>query len=81
LKDTMKKENKITRKCAIYCRVSKDEQNIENQVKALKTYSSQQNYKIFKIYTDVISGTKSSRPALMEMLKDAHGRKFNTVIV
>jgi len=77
----MRNQSKITRKCAIYARVSKEDLHPENQVKALKRYSSEQNYKVYKTYVDVITGRKSSRPALMEMLKDAYDRKFNVVIV
>jgi DNA invertase Pin-like site-specific DNA recombinase len=42
--------NKISGKCAIYCRVSKTEQNPENQLEILKTYCSQQNFKVEKNY-------------------------------
>jgi len=73
--------NKSTRKCAIYCRVSKDDQNIENQVKALKNFTSQQNYKIYRIYSDEISGTKDSRPALNDLMFDARKGRFDVVIV
>lgn len=75
------KENKITRECAIYCRVSTDEQNIENQVEELKNYSSQYNYRVKGIYTDEISGTKESRPALNTMMFDARKGMFDIVIM
>ena len=67
--------------CAIYARVSTEEQNPQIQVDELKTISSQQNYMVYKIYTDKVSGTKSSRPQLMELLKDAKNKKFDTVFV
>lgn len=72
---------KDKRNCAIYVRVSKEDLHPENQVKALKTFSSEHNYRVVGIYTDVISGRKSSRPALIEMLKDAYDKKFNVVLV
>ena len=68
-------------KCAIYCRVSKEEQNPEHQVKALKKYAKDQGYKIFKVYTDMISGTKSSRPELNELMFDMRMKKFDVVLV
>ena len=67
--------------CAIYCRVSKDEQNPDHQVKALKKYAKDQGYKIFKVYTDMISGTKSSRPELNELMFDMRKNKFDVVLV
>jgi len=78
---TNETSGKKQRICAIYARVSKDEQDPMHQVKACKTHSSQQNYRVHKVYIDKISGSKSSRPALMEMLKDAKEKKFDVVIV
>jgi len=71
----------MVKKCAIYARVSTEEQNPEHQVKALKQYAKAQSYKVYKVYTDVYSGAKSSRPALMQMLEDAHNSRFDVVIV
>jgi len=70
----------MVRKVAIYARVSTSEQNPELQVKELETFSSQQNFKVHKVYIDKVSGTKSTRPALMELLKDAKRKQFDTVI-
>lgn len=67
--------------CALYARVSTEEQNPEKQVKELMQYVKKCNYRLYKVYTDRISGTRSSRPALMEMLKDAHEKRFHVVIV
>ncbi len=72
---------KNQKKCAIYCRVSKGEQNPKHQETELLSISSQQNYMVFKIYTDIVTGKSSSRPALMELLKDGHDRKFDIVLV
>jgi len=70
------------RKAAIYARVSKIEgQNPQKQVKELKNYAKSKGYIIYKVYIDKISGTKSNRPALMELLKDAHDHKFNCILV
>jgi len=69
------------KKCGIYARVSTDEQNPQHQVDELKTMASQQNYMVYKIYVDKVSGTKSSRPALMELLKDAKAKRFEVVYV
>ena len=68
-------------KCAIYCRVSTDEQNPKHQEKALREYAKNNDYKIFKVYTDKTYGSKQSRPALNELMFDARAKKFNVVIV
>ena len=71
----------MVRKCAIYARVSTTEQNPMLQVENLKTFSSQQNFKVHKVYIDKISGSKDSRPALNELMIDAKNRCFDVVIV
>jgi len=73
-------ENKTTRVCAIYCRVSKDEQNPKHQENHLKTYTSQQNIKVHKIYTDYTSGKNDSRPQLNELLIDMRKGLFNCIV-
>ena len=71
----------MTRIAAIYARVSTDEQNPEHQIKALETFAFNQNIKVHKVYKDVITGSKSSRPALNELMFDSREGKFNMVIV
>ena len=73
--------NKTIRKCAIYCRVSTSEQNPREQADLLKTYASLQNIQVFKIYTDIISGVKSSRPALNDMMFDMRQKMINCIII
>ena len=74
-------ENEKTRICAIYCRVSTSEQNPREQADLLKTFSSQQNYKVYNVYTDIISGTKDSRPALNNMMFDMREKRFNCIVI
>jgi len=74
-------ENKTTRVCAIYARVSTDEQNLDNQIDQLKTYTSLQNNKVVQIYKETVSGGSANRPQFQQMLKDARLRKFDTVLV
>ena len=77
----MNKSNKNVRICAIYCRVSKGDQEPEHQIKACKTFSSQQNIKVYNVYVDETSGAKSSRPELNHLMFDMRKGLFNTVIV
>jgi len=67
--------------CAIYARVSTEEQNPDIQVDELKKSTSQRNYMIFKIYVDKVSGSKDSRPALNEMMFDMRKGMFNAIVV
>ena len=65
---------------AIYCRVSTDKQEVENQLIQLREYCKKSNYEIFKEYTDIISGKENSRPAYDEMFRDAHKKLFELVL-
>jgi DNA invertase Pin-like site-specific DNA recombinase len=73
----MKQENRV----GIYTRISTADQSAEGQKHELKEYTSRRGWHIHKLYSDTISGSKSSRPALDEMLKDAKQRKFDCVLV
>ena len=73
----------MTKRIAIYARVSTDKQSTENQLLELRTLCNQLGYTIVQEYTDNgISGAKSrdARPALDLLLKDAIRRKFDMVM-
>ena len=69
------------KKCAIYCRVSTDEQDPKHQENALLEYAKNNKYSVFKVYTDKTSGSKQSRPALNDLMFDARAKRFDVVIV
>lgn len=68
-------------KVAIYCRVSTQEQNPEHQEKELRIFCNNRNYEIVEVYSDVISGSKDSRPELNKLMQDAYNRRFEAVII
>jgi len=73
----------MTKRIAIYGRVSTDRQSTENQLLELRTLCTKLGYTIVQEYTDNgISGAKSrdERPALDLLLKDATRRKFDMVM-
>jgi DNA invertase Pin-like site-specific DNA recombinase len=73
-----------TPRVALYCRVSTNNhgQDPETQLLALREYSKARGFEVFEEYVDQgISGSKDSRPALDRLLKDAHRRKFDAVVV
>ena len=73
----------MTKRIAIYARVSTDKQSTENQLLELRTLCTKLGYTIVQEYTDNgISGAKSrdERPALDLLLKDATRRKFDMVM-
>jgi DNA invertase Pin-like site-specific DNA recombinase len=70
------------KRAALYLRVSTIDQHPETQALELRQFAAQRGYQIVEEYTDHgISGTKVRRPALDQLLKDAHRRKFEAVLV
>jgi DNA invertase Pin-like site-specific DNA recombinase len=71
----------MNKKVAIYLRVSRPDQNIENQRQVLIDYCSSRKYEIFKVYEDVGTGSNEKRTDLNQLLKEASKRKFDIVLV
>ena len=82
------KNNKV----AIYARLSREDEDkidgnkesrsIENQIKVLSDYATQNEFEIYEVYyDDGISGATQERPAFQKMLEDAKKKKFNILLV
>ena len=70
------------KRAALYMRVSTVDQHPENQLNELRQFASQRGFQIVEEYTDHgVTGTKARRPALDKLLKDAHRRRFDVVVV
>jgi DNA invertase Pin-like site-specific DNA recombinase len=70
-------------KIAIYARVSTHNgQDPEVQLRELREYCQRREWEITREYVDIgISGGKEKRPELDELLRDAHLRHFDVVVV
>ena len=79
---SLKKANTISR-VALYARVSTlNGQDPEMQLRELREYASRRGWAVSKEYIDQgVSGSKESRPALNDLMADAHRRKFDAVLV
>ncbi len=70
------------KRATAYVRVSSFDQNTEAQETALQEYIQRRGWTLHKIYRDEgVSGTKASRPALDELLKDCRRKAFDVVVV
>ena len=71
------------KRVGIYARVStKNSQDPETQLLALREYAKARELEVFAEYVDVgISGGKDSRPALNRLMDDAKRRRFDAVLV
>jgi DNA invertase Pin-like site-specific DNA recombinase len=73
----------MSKKVAIYARVSTDKQTTENQLNELRAVANRMGYVITQEYVDNgISGAKSrlDRPSLDAMMKDAVRGRFDMVM-
>ncbi|MFW9873006.1 MAG: recombinase family protein [Candidatus Thorarchaeota archaeon] len=68
-------------KVAIYCRVSTEDQDADKQESACLEYCNRNNLELYKVYKDVISGAKSSRPEFNKLLEDMRSNKFQMIMV
>ena len=73
----------MTKRAALYVRVSTDRQTVENQIAALSKVADARGWQIVETFSDAgISGAKGrkDRPGLDEMLKQAQRGKFDVVM-
>ncbi len=69
------------KRAALYMRVSTLDQHPETQLYDLRQMAAQRDYEIVHEYTDRISGAKSRRPGLDQMMSDARRGRFDVVLV
>lgn len=79
---------KVTKKAAIYARVSTTEQaeegySIDEQTQLLRDWCIRNDYEVYEEYVDRGISGKSihNRPALKQLLEDSQQKKFDMVIV
>jgi DNA invertase Pin-like site-specific DNA recombinase len=73
----------MTKRAAIYVRVSTDKQTNENQLRELHQIAKRRGWEVVHEYRDAgISGAKGrdARPGLDDMLNDAQRRRFDIVM-
>ena len=70
----------MTRRAAIYARVSTGEQTPENQLRVLREVADRAGWTIAAEYVETASGATAKRAGLERMLADAARRKFDTLL-
>ena len=73
----------MSKRAAIYVRVSTDHQSVENQIRELRQVAERRGWEVVEVYSDAgISGAKDrkQRPGLDRMLNDAGRRRFDIVM-
>lgn len=70
------------KRVCLYGRVSTVDQHVENQLLDLRAFAERRGFEVTAEYTDVgISGSKARRPGRDMLLRDAHKKKFDIVLV
>jgi DNA invertase Pin-like site-specific DNA recombinase len=69
------------KRAAIYTRISTGDQHAATQIYDLRELAKQRGFEIAHEYTDTISGAKSKRPGLDQLLTDARRHRFDVVVV
>lgn len=67
--------------CAIYVRVSTDDQTVENQFPALEALAATRKLQVTRRFEDVISGTKFKRPGFDALMAAARRGEFQYILV
>ena len=67
-------------KTAIYCRVSREEQTLEQQRKPLIEYCEKNNLE-YDIFEEKVSGAKIHRTELDKLMQGIRERKYNKVLI
>jgi len=68
-------------RCAIYARVSTDDQEPENQLQELRRYADARGWTTVEYIDRGVSGAKDRRPSLDKLVADARRRRFDVLIV
>jgi putative DNA-invertase from lambdoid prophage Rac len=66
---------------ALYIRVSKQDQNVENQLPVLRRIAEQRGFVVVAEHVEHMSGSKKARPGLSALLQGAHRGEYGVVLV
>jgi DNA invertase Pin-like site-specific DNA recombinase len=69
------------KRAVLYTRISTADQNATTQLLDLRQLAAQRGYEVVAEFSDVISGAKSRRPGLDQLMRDARRGRFDTVMV
>lgn len=70
-----------TKRVAIYCRVSTNDQNCDRQQRDLEAFAERANFQVIAIYKETASGSKNDRDKRQIVMNLAQARKIDAVLV
>jgi len=66
---------------AVYTRVSTNRQELEQQIAACVRYCEFKHLVVGRLFSDIMSGTKSARPQYQEMLREMRAGKYDGLVI
>lgn len=67
--------------CALYARVSTEDQNCDLQLREMREYCERRGWRIYGEYVDTgWSGARTDRPQLAKLMKDASLHRFDAIL-
>ncbi len=66
---------------AIYIRVSTQDQSLDLQRSELIEFIGRRGWRLHRVYEEKATGTNSNRPELKQLLKAAHERQFDCLVI
>ena len=70
-----------TKRAAIYCRVSTDDQSCARQRRDLETFAKRAGYRVVGVFTEKASGADNTRPERRKVLDLARSREIDAILV
>jgi putative DNA-invertase from lambdoid prophage Rac len=71
----------VSRRAALFLRVSTREQTVENQELELREWAARLGLEVVVVHSDTTSGARGDRVGLAELLAAAHRREFDTLLI
>jgi len=66
---------------AVYCRVSSQSQELEQQVVACQRLCDYREYDVAEVYSEIVSGAKAKRPEYQRLVADLRALRYDGVVV
>jgi site-specific DNA recombinase len=68
-------------KVCLYCRVSSEQQELEQQIAACRRFCDYRGFEVIAIYYEIVSGAKAKRPQYLQMVKELRAYKYDGVVI
>lgn len=71
----------VSRRAALYLRVSTRDQTTENQERELRSWAARLGFELVRLYDETVGGARRDRNELAALLTAAHRREFDVLLI